>query len=90
MLGSDGNLGNIPASGRGCAVHEMQRAACLVLQDGGKSCKGKDRSGRASTGVMIPLFWLLYGDLVFCTHMVRRSLSVVQAGDLFLGQANAY
>lgn len=69
--------------------HEMHSTAYLVLQDGGKSCKDGACSDRASTSVMVPLFRLLNGDLVFCTHMARSSLSIVQAEDLVLGQANA-
>lgn len=49
---------------------EMQSAAYLALQDGGKPCKDRDHSDSASAGAMVPLFWLLNGDLVFCTHMV--------------------
>lgn len=69
--------------------HEMQSAASLVLQDGGKSCKDREHSDRASTGAMVPLFWLLKGGFSLCTHTVCRLLSIVRAGDLVLGQANA-
>lgn len=70
-----------PAAARG-----MQSAACLVLGDGGKLCKDRDCRDRASADVLVLLFWLLKRDLVFCTHMVCRSPSIVQAGDLVLGR----